>query len=308
MGYTIKGNMTKNGEAELQQYLDELESQKNYLEAMFSRAELIGDANEMLNIFHKMINFGMIEHDDYRLVQKNVYKTNPDGTKTKVKEKYKGFDTATIPNKAIYDPKKGGYIGQWPFAGLTRESGLLAKTYVHWGIRAEKGFEAPTVFSDNVWPIRIALVDNLANAERAAGGIVEVVAHNSNGKKATVTYKDDLVNFLRSGYQRVYTIKCNKWATFDQDIGYILVYSDKNTDTLVAKAYINWRIVIRKFMSLKEFCGALKNVMQEMFGGFNVEIDSTGWKDALEKQAVVIKRNNAFADKHDGDGAINMPM
>lgn len=299
----IKGNMSEAAKNELMTYINLINQQKGVWEAEFMQAEILGDKNSMYERFVEMVNHGMIPADDYRLCEKNVYRTI-DGEKVKIKEKYTKFDGVVISKKLMYNPKTDSYIGQWVFGWLPKDTGFVVKSFNHWGIRAEKGCEAPVVFPENYWPIEVKLIDNVPKAEQAANGLCKVF--ESNGKTVTDTNKGDIINFFRSGYQRVYTITCNKWATFDKDIGYIRVFYDAKTDKLAAMIHLNWKIIVRKFISITSFLEELKKAMSEGFGNYTILVDSTWYKNALDAQKEVINKNNAFAEKAQGAGLIEV--
>lgn len=299
----IKGNVSAGARSEIEAYLSLLSQQKETWETEFNMAELVGNKDVMYERFVDMINYGMIPVDDYRLCEKNAYAT-VNGERVQTREKYKGFDGVTSTKKPIYNPKGSSYIGLWIFGWLPRDTGFIVQNYNHWGIRAEKGYEAPVVFPANYWPIEVKLVDNVPNAEQAAAGLCKALS--DNGQALSDTYKADVTNFFRSGYQRVYTIKCNKWAVFDKDIGYIQAAYDFKSGKPVAKIHINWKVVIRKFIDVRAFANELKKAMAERFSDFDILLDQAAFNKAIEIQKDVINKNNKFSEKHNGEGAITV--
>ena len=302
LNLSIKGNVSDRARSEIEAYIGILEQQKEVLESKFINAEIIGDKNTMYDTFVNLINYNMIDSGDYRLCEKNSYKTNEAGEKIKVKTKYKGFDGNTSRSRPLYNPKTESYIGMWMFGRLAHKTGMITKTYQHWGVRAEKGYECPIVFSENLWPIEITLIDSVPKAESCARELSSLL--ESNGKKLSNTDKSDLLNMLRIGMQRIYTIRCEKWANYDKELGYIRLFYDFNNNTVNAVAHLNWKIIIRKFIDIKNFVKELKNVMSETFASYNTLIDQSWAEQALEKQEEVITKNNLFAEKHNGLGII----
>lgn len=299
--FKIRGQVSNKTKTELEAYIKLMEQQRASWESIFLNAELSGNKNLMYDTFINMINYNMVDYGDYRLCEKNSYKT-VNGERIKVKEKYKGFDGNTVTKKPSYNPKTDSYIGLWVFGNLVNKTGMLVKTYQHWGIRSEKGHEAPIVFPENTWPIEISLIDNAAKAERTARELANLM--ESNGKKVTDIDRNDLENIFRIGFQRLYTIRCDKWATYDQNIGYIRMFYDFKNDTVNAMVHINWKVVIRKFMDIRAFVKELKRVLSEDLHDYNIIIDQTWAEQALSKQQEVIDKNNKFAAKRDGVGTI----
>ena len=297
----VQGKISKRAKAEIDEYLSILDGARVTLEERFKNYELLGDKNNMLEIFNELINMNLIEIGDYRLCEKNRY-DSVDGKRKKVREKYKGFDGAVASNRALYDPKKGGYIGSWVLHPLAKETGCLVKTFTHWGIRSEKGHEAPVVFSENLWPVGIQLIDNVPKAAKAATSIA--TAMRNNGKEVSSLEESDLVNYLRTGCYRVYSITCNKWASYDQNIGWVVVQHSKVAKTVQAKVYIDWKVVVRKFVDIRQFMAEVKQAINSGLNIENIVYDKSMAQTAVEMQKAVIKKNNDFADKHNGDGKI----
>lgn len=300
--------MSADAREELQEYIDYMEEIRARLESNFMQYEMAGDKNNMVEIFNKLIDYGMIESSDYRLCEKNSYKTGPDGKRVLACKKYTGFEGATTSDRSFYDPKKStNYIGVWPFSGLSRSNGMLIQNLEHWGIRAEKGYEAPVTFSSNMWPIHFKLVDTRANAEQAAAGIIKIL--EANGDKTTHEMKADLTAFFTTGYQRVYTIRCEKWVLKDQDIGYIRVMgvpSDKGIE-IQSEAFINWKIIAKHFIPLNVFIAEAKKAFTYLFSK-ETKFNTLGYDAAREYEKSLVERNNNFAATRDGIGTIDVNL
>lgn len=300
--------MSPDAREELQEYIAYMDEIRARLESNFAQYEMAGDKNNMVAMFNRLIDFGMIESGDYRLCEKNTYRTDYNGKRTLIHKKYTGFDDATTSERSFYDPKKStNYLGVWPFGGLARSNGMLIQNLEHWGIRAEKGYEAPVTFGSNVWPLQFKLVDNRANAEQAANGICKII--EANGAKVTSDMKADLIGFLTSGYQRVYTIRCDKWVLKDQNIGYIRVMGvpGENGVDVQSEAFIDWKIIARHFIPLNKFVAEAKKAFTYLFNR-ETKFNTVGFEDAREYEKNLVERNNTFAETREGVGMIDINL
>lgn len=304
---SILRSMSEDGRDELMEFINYMDEIRSELESRFGQYEFIGNADGMVKTFDKLIDYGMVESGDRRLCEKNVYQTDANGKRVKIKQKFTGFDKATISGNSYYRPKQStNYIGVWPFSGLTRWTGTIVQSIEHWGIRAEKGYEAPVTFAANIWPISLKLVDNAPNAEQAAAGIVKILSEN--GAVLKPTDQADITGFLVSGYQRVYTIRCDKWAAKNQNIGYVRLFGEPTDNGMEIRGtvYINWKIIVRQYIPLNKFVSELNRLFSEVFKRFNVSFDTTGYDKAHEYEKTMVEKNNIMAAEREGIGMIDV--
>ena len=121
--------------------------------------------------------------------------------------------------------------------------------------------------------------------------------------------KADLIGFLASGYQRVYTIRCDKWVLKDQNIGYIRVMGvpGENGVDIQSEAFIDWKIIARHFIPLNKFVVEAKKAFTYLFN-HETKFNTVGFEAAREYEKNLVERNNTFAETREGVGMIDVNL